>query len=337
MTANEFGGATYALPETQSFPVMFYRRDIVKELGIDLPETWDDVRKTISVLARSQMVFGLAPGEGTFAMLLYQGGGEYYTKDAALSALDSPEAIAAFRQYCEFYTDYRFDREMGSAGSGSGLSERFRTGEAPILIADFGMYNELQVSAPDLKGMWGMAPVPGTRREDGTIDRSVAAGGTSCVILKAAKQPEAAWKLLTWWTRTDTQVRYGREMESLMGAAARVPAANLEAFVSLPWPAADLAVIQEQRNYARGIPQVPGGYITFRNVNNAFFLATTGHAVQFAQVTGGDAKVSEKVLEEPDETLMDKIILINDEIRYKRIEFGLPIAQRRLGGGADEE
>jgi ABC-type glycerol-3-phosphate transport system substrate-binding protein len=337
MTANEFGGATYALPETQSFPMMFYRKDILRELGLELPETWDDVRKAISVLARSQMIFGLAPGEGTFAMLLYQNGGEYYNADASLSALDSAEAIAAFRQYCEFYTDYRLDREMGQSAAGGGVSERFRTGEAPIVISDLGLYNELQVSAPDLKGLWAMTPIPGQWREDGRIDRSAASGGTSAVILKATKREDAAWRFLKWWTSADTQLRYGREMESLLGAAARVPTANLEAFVSLPWPAADLGAIQEQRRFVRGIPQVPGGYISFRNVNNAFFLATTGHPESFARFLSGGTNFGGKILEEPEEALMDKIILINDEIRYKRLEFGLSAAENRMGGGAGAE
>ena len=51
MTAFTFDGATYALPETITFPVMFYRKDILAELGLDIPATWDDVKVAMTVLA----------------------------------------------------------------------------------------------------------------------------------------------------------------------------------------------------------------------------------------------------------------------------------------------
>ena len=301
MTPLEFDGHTFGLPETQTFPMMFYRKDILKELGIALPDTWDDVKVIMTALAQNQMEFGMVPSEALFATILYQNGGEYYTKDATRSALDTDEAINAFRIYSNYYTDYKLDKETS-------VEERFRTGESPIIIADYTTYNNFQVSAPDIKGLWGFAAVPGTLKADGTVDRTVASGGSACVMMDASKEKEAAWEFLKWWTMAETQTLYGREMESLMGAAARVPTANIAAFQNLPWPVADREALESQFAFTRGIPQVPGGYFTYRNVGNAFYRVTTKTDT-----------VS------PREELMDKIILINDEIRYKRIEFGLPL------------
>ena len=84
-----FNGASYALPDTQTFPMMFYRKDILAEIGLEVPETWDDVKVAMSVLSKNQMEFGMLPGEQTFAMLLFQAGGEYYTENGDASALDS--------------------------------------------------------------------------------------------------------------------------------------------------------------------------------------------------------------------------------------------------------
>ncbi|GHU66667.1 ABC transporter substrate-binding protein [Clostridia bacterium] len=303
----EFGGATYALPETQVFPMLFYRKDILAELGLTLPQTWADVNVALARLARSQMEIGMVPSENMWAMLLYQNGGEYYTEGATRSALDSEEAIQAFRQYTELYTDYKLDRVTS-------LEERFRTGECPMIIADYSVYNNLQVSAPDLRGLWGMAQVPGTQREDGSIDRSVGGYGGACVMMRDATDPDSVWEFMKWWTSAETQVAYGREMESLMGASARVPTANLEAFERMPWPSADLTALTAQRAETKGIPQAAGGYFTYRNVNNAFYSVTTPMADRVS-----------KVPVTPREALMDQVILINDEIRYKRTEFGLPL------------
>ncbi|MDR2532247.1 MAG: extracellular solute-binding protein [Oscillospiraceae bacterium] len=308
MVPFEFNGATYALPETQSFPMLFYRKDILAELGLEVPRTWDDVKIAMAVLANDMMEFGMLPNELLFATLLFQNGGEYYNEDASRSALDSEEGINAFKIYTEFYTDYKLDRSTS-------VEERFRTGEAPMIIADYTTYNNFQVSAPDLRGMWGFAPVPATIQPDGTLNGVAASHSGACIIMEMSNK-EASWEFLKWWTSTETQVMFGREMESLMGSAARVPTANLEAFSMLPWPAADYAALREQFSRIRGIPQVPGGYFSFRNVNNAFYSVTTPFEELPARA---------RIERSPREELTDKVILINDEIRYKRSIFGLPL------------
>ena len=299
MVQLRFGGATYGLPETQTFPMMFYRKDILAELGLEVPQTWQDVKVAMTVLAKNQMEFGMLPSEQVFAMLLYQNGGAYYSEDGSRSLLDSEEAVNTFRQYCEYYTDYKLDKETS-------VEQRFRTGECPIIINDYTLYNNLQVSAPDIDGLWGIAPVPGTMQEDGTIDRSTGSTGLTSLIMSATEEPKACWEFLKWWTSAETQTSFGYEMESLQGEAGRVPTANLEAFENLAWKASDMEALVEQHGYVRGIPQVPGGYYSWRNVNNAFYTVTT------------DTDTAS-----PREELMDKVVLINSELAYKWEEFEL--------------
>ena len=95
-----------------------------------------------------------------------------------------------------------------------------------------------------------------------------------------------------------------------MGASARVATANLEALANLSWPIRDYRALMEQFRQVKGIPQVPGGYYTWRNVNNAFYSVTT----------------REDSIATPREELTDKVLYINAEIDYKREEFGLPLA-----------
>ena len=300
LTAFSFDGALYALPETMTFPVMFYRKDILDDLGLEVPETWDDVNVIMTVLAKNQMEFGMLPSEQVFAMLLYQNGGQYYNEGGISSALDSDIAVNTFKQYCEFYTDYGLDKTTS-------VEERFRTGECPIIIADYTVYNNLEVSAPDIAGLWDFTMVPGTVKEDGTVDHSVGCTGLASMIMSDTDEPDACWTFLKWWTSAEVQALYDREMESLMGSAARVATANKEAFELLPWPVDTYKNLSAAFDYVKGIPQVPGGYYSWRNVNNAFYTVTT-----------------ETDTASPREELMDKVIYINEEINYKRKEFGLP-------------
>ena len=302
MTPFQYDDKTFALPETQTFPMLFYRKDILKELGIEVPKTWDEVKVIMSILNQNQMEFGMLPHELIWLMILNQHGGTYYTQDATASALDSDEAIEAFKEYCRLYTDYKLDKATSA-------EERFRTGEAPLIIADYTLYNNLQVSAPDLKGLWGFAPVPGVVQKDGTINNKVASVGSGCIMMEASKDKESSWEFMKWWTSAETQTRYGKEMESLMGASARVATANMEAFANMPWPNADYEALSKQLEQVVGVRQVPGGYYTWRNVNNAFYEVTT-------ETDSTSVR----------ESITDNIIYINDEINYKRKEFGMPLA-----------
>ena len=299
LTAFGFDGSVYALPETQTFPVMFYRKDILAELGMEIPQTWDEVKVTMSVLAKNQMEFGMLPTEQVYAMLLYQNGGEYYNEGGISSALDSDIAVNTFKEYCEYYTDYGLDKTTS-------VEERFRTGECPIIIADYTTYNNLEVSAPDIAGLWDFTVVPGTIKEDGTVDHSVGCTGLASMIMADTEEKDACWEFLKWWTSAEVQTLFDREMESLMGSAARVATANQEAFENMPWPVDTYEALSEAFTWVKGIPQVPGGYYSWRNVNNAFYTVTT------------DTDTAS-----PREELMDKVLYINDEITYKRKEFGL--------------
>lgn len=309
MVPYEFRDRCFALPETQSFNMLFYRKDVLTELGLDLPETWDDLKAALSVLSKNYMSFGLpvsyAAGQqqlnmvdNTFAMLLYQAGGSFYTEDGVTSALDSDISISTFREMTKYFTDYKLPNPYD-------FVNRFRTGEMPIAIADYTNYNTLQVFAPEIKGLWGFTTVPGTRQANGEVDHSVATGGSAVVLMDRSKDKAAAWEFLKWWTSAETQTRYGRAMEALMGSAARYPTANQEAFAMLPWPVEDYKSLMEQFAYAKGIPQVPGGYFTSRQINNAFYKVVT------------EKKIG------PREALTDYTRYINDEIKYKRKEFGV--------------
>ena len=62
-------GKTYALPYTQNFSVMFYREDVLASLGIDPPETWEDIYDIIPTLQNNNMQMAVPTGPADY---LYQ-------------------------------------------------------------------------------------------------------------------------------------------------------------------------------------------------------------------------------------------------------------------------
>lgn len=297
----KYNGGVYALPETQTFPVMFYRTDILSELGLKVPNTWDELYDELGTIQQNYMDVGIPNGVpsglSSYATFLFQNGGSMYSSDGSKSALDSEDAISSFKKWTSLYVDYKLPLEYNFAN-------RFRTGQMPIGIADYSEYNYLSVFAPEIRGLWDFAPVPGTVKEDGSIDRSVASTGTSCMMLQSSKKKEAAWEFMKWWTDASTQKEFGTEMESLLGVAARYTTANIEAVQSLPWSVKDYKNLMQQWQVVKGIPQVAGGYFTSRHVDNAFRKVV---------YDGEDTR----------ETLLDYVTVINGEIQNKRKEFKL--------------
>ena len=305
LTPYGYNKGVYALPEQQTFPMLFYRKDILESLGLTPPKTWQDIYNMISVLQKHNMQFFLPIEEvaslnpnATFSMLLYQQGGEFYRDEGKKSALDSDISMDGFKKWTQFYTSYKFPLK-------SDFPNRFRTGEMPIGIADYTTYNMLTVMAPEIRGLWDFTVVPGTERQNGTVDHTVASHTTGVMMLENTKDKESSWEFMKWWTSKETQLSYGREMEGLMGEAARYPTANIEALELLPWPLKDYNNLSSQWKWVRGIPQVPGGYFTGRHLDNAFRKVVNNN-------------------ENPREALSDYLIYINDEISIKRKEFNLP-------------
>lgn len=318
MIPYELEGGYYGLPEEQHFLMMFYRTDILEDLGIEVPNTWDDVIDIIPDLQKHHLEFYMPVGSATvttaevnrvFSSILYQHNGRFYNEQETATALVEEEALSAFETWTRYYIDYGFSVEAN-------FVNRFRSGEMPIGIAPYNIYNTLSVFAPEIKGDWNFTSIPGTiqRDQDGNIlyddlgqpiiNRDSAGTTLGMIILEQSEHKEAAWEFLKWFTSTETQVRYGRELEGVLGPGARYPTANMEALEQLPWTAEEYEKLSEQWQYVRGIPQIPGSYILARNVINAFYESYN---------SGGN----------PREALLDYAVYIDEEIRRKRAEFGL--------------
>lgn len=260
-TPLRFNGGVYALPDTQDFMVMFYRKDILAELNISPPETWEELYKNVlPILKQSNYDFYYSGGLYPY---LFQGGGNPYKENGLKSDLASNEGYNAFLQWVQNYTIYELP-------TSANFFIHFRVGDIPIGTGSFNDYVFFSVAAPEIYGKWGITLIPGTRRADNTIDHSAGGGITTNFILNNSSKKEEGWKFLDWWTSTETQIKFGNEVESTIGTEARWNTANIEALSYLPWNKEDLKVIEETHKWYKEVPVVPGGYMTARQINNAW-------------------------------------------------------------------
>lgn len=279
----QYNGGTYGLPCDQTFPMLFYRSDILSEYGIDPAtdlNTWDGLLNCLPTLQRNYLEVGLIlpvmtstggttqvsaitePGN-TFAMLLLQQGLNYYNEEQTKTTFDTQEAVNAFDTWTKFYTTYSFQQTYDAF-------TRFRTGDMPVVIQNYTFYNQLSVAAPEIKGCWGFQPVPGTVQEDGTINHAANSNGSGAIIFAKAADQEGAWDFIKWFTSTDAQVKYGNNIESILGTMGRYATANEEALQQLSWTTSEVNLLLDQLNSQVEIPIIPASYGVTRNVMNAF-------------------------------------------------------------------
>lgn len=292
-------GGVYGMPMSMAFNVLYYREDILKDLGLEIPETWEDVVAMSSVLSVNNMSFGLPSGNQTFLMMLRQNNLEVYSSDSTVCLLDNAAAIDVFQFYTNFYNNYGFPVTYS-------LINRFRTGETPIAVDSIAIYNSLEISAPEIKGLWKFTLVPGFYNEDGSINKTSLVSGTSTMLLANSDNIEEGWEFIKWWSSAQTQISYGIEIESRLGSSGRYTSANKDALSRSCWNKDELETITKQLESISAIEQVPGGYYLSRNLDNAF-----RNAVYY------DKK--------PMDVMFDYVYKINGELTEKRKELGLSV------------
>ena len=303
-----YDGGCYGMPLTQNWTMMFYRTDILTELGYtQLPQTWDDMIDMLPGLQRNHLGVGLilpstnvaaATEAGhTFAALVLQKGLNYYNAEQTKTQFDSVPAIQCFEKWTDFYRDYKFMQTYDAYSY-------FRTGQYPVVIANYSFYNQLSVAAPEIKGLWNFTVMPGTLQEDGTINHASNSGGSGAVIFNKVKNKEAAWEFVKWFCSDDVQTEYGADLEGLLGQMGRYEASNVEALKQLNWSGAEMETLLAQWDSLVEIPVLPSSYAVTRNIMNAFRETVNSN-------------------ENPRDTLMYYNSDMNDEIRRKRENLGL--------------
>ncbi len=305
-TGKDGRDGVYGLPETQNFSLLFYRKDVLEDLELKVPDTWEELIAELPTLQGNSLTVGIPFPDiavadiSVFNSMIYQRGGEIYNANKSRTLIDEETGVAAFKLYTSLFNDYGLPTVFD-------FVSRFRSGEMPLGVGAYSTYNTLMVSAPEIRGLWDFALFPGTVDENGEIDRTVQSSGACCMMIATdnEKVKQNCWEFMKWWVSAESQVRFGREIESVLGSSARYATANTRALRQLAWSSAQLQILEEQMKHTKGFPEIAGGYSTTRHITNAIRKV-----------------INDK--DDPRETLLNYARTINEEIKIKRQEFGLP-------------
>lgn len=235
---NYFSGAEYGIAEEIRVKVLFYRTDVCVQLGVSVPETWADMTRALSTLLQQNYAFFYPYGD--YLTFFFQNDVDVYTEDGLKLAFTNEKGYAAYRQWTELYVKYGLQPQMSS------FYQHFRIGDVPMGIADIDQYIQFDMAAPDISGDWAVALVPGTRAEDGVLQRWQAGSQTCAVMFRTDAEREArAWEFMKWWLSTDTQYLFAESMENNYGEEFRWFSANMDVVEKQNWPEDTKAVLLE--------------------------------------------------------------------------------------------
>ncbi len=260
----------YAFPETFNFNILFYRKDILDSIGVEVPNSYEEVLEMLPTLHR----FGLNynnyiansvgyKGFGITTPFLYQSGAVLYKSGDLHVQLDTEEAINGLKIMTDSFTIYDMDYEISS------FYQSFRDGTLPIGTSNYGMYNMLMNAAPELSDKWGLALYPGLTDENGEVQRWISGAEQSCFIFENTNMPDASFEFLSWWMSEEIQTEFAYTLQSTLGNEYLWNSANSDAFMNSPWPTEHKKIIAEQMNWIYETPRNPGAYMVERELSNA--------------------------------------------------------------------
>lgn len=290
------GDKIYALPETMNFQVMFYRKDILDKLGLEVPDTLEDVQAMLPDLQMRGLNFyyptARTVGMKTFldtTPILFQSGGTLYDGAIDKAVLTSEENVEGFTTLTNLFTIYNLPKDVPN------FYQHFRNGDYPIGISDFGNYNMISNAAPEIDGSWGVAPIPGVKNEDGEVIRYSSAGAESTFLFASTPEREQmAWEFVKWWSSAGVQAEFGQRLQITYGDEYYWNTANAEAFAQLPWDSDDKEVILTQLDWTLEAPRALASYMVERELSDAYNLVVLGAKSASVRESLDDAQKSVK-------------------------------------------
>lgn len=261
----------YGLPETQDFWVTYYRSDILSNIGMSVPTTWEELINNMYKLKSNGLSFyspissytGLKPFVATLP-LFYQFGGSLFSDDGMTTTLNSEENIEAMKFMTNLFTIYDIPIEV------TNFFNSFRYGTLPIGIANSATYIQLLIAAPEISGNWDIALHLGHETESGEVLRYSSTGSQGITMFEQSDKKDLAWDFIKWWMSTETQTSFIETLYSMYGYEYLWFTSNNEAFDSIPISTAHKKIIKEQWTWAAEATRIPASYMVERCISNAY-------------------------------------------------------------------
>ena len=208
-----FDDTIYGLPAMNATVLMYYRKDVFAEHGIESPpETWAELMEVAETIHSADMAAIAMRGSRSrygvmwpFPMIAHSFGAKFvvdYPRDMR-PVVDSPEMIQAAEYYAKLLRDYGFSG--ATTGHWSEVVVAYQQGHAAIAIDGAPLVGTLLDPEESVAaGKTGFAPVP-----RGPAAHWPPANGHALTIPVGSRNKAVAWDFIKWALSKETQLENG--------------------------------------------------------------------------------------------------------------------------------
>ncbi|MFJ3700974.1 MULTISPECIES: extracellular solute-binding protein [unclassified Streptomyces] len=207
-------GSVYGAPLFVGVRALYYRTDVLDELGIEPPKSQAELISTAKKIHKEKPdLYGLAVGGAyTYGAMpfIWAQGGELADETGVTyrSAINSAKARKGIEAYTSLFGDDNCPAAKCAAMGGNATVTAFASGKAAMAIG--GDFSHAAVEAGTVKGKYAVVPLPGVK--EGSIAPAFA-GGNNIGVLKSSSHRTLAVDLMKSLTGKKTQA----EMFDAMG------------------------------------------------------------------------------------------------------------------------
>ncbi len=200
-----YEGEIYSLPVRANAQLMFYRKDVFEDLGIDPPETWEELEQAGATITEETDMAGIAPyyqagnnGQNLYmwTSYLWSNGADILDEDMR-PVFNSEEGIEATQRYI----DLLVEDEIATSGSVSfGEQEartNFKQSNSAMWIGWWWVYSDFNFSDSsdeEVLGNVGFTTVPGWEGKESVSNIST----FPLAMMQDSQNKEAAWEFMKW-------------------------------------------------------------------------------------------------------------------------------------------
>jgi len=194
------GDGTFGVPQDTGPMGFFYRRDLLEEIGVNAPATWEewlDVARAVKESDPSRRLESFNINDpGNFTSYCMQAGADWFTNDGETWTVDlagEPTRMVADMM------DTAFDEDLFNTAYGAFTSGWFAAAAngsiASVITGSWG--DALLTGVGGTEGLWAVAPMP-TWPDTGF--GSATLGGSTAAVLATSQHPAEALQFIHWMT-----------------------------------------------------------------------------------------------------------------------------------------
>lgn len=260
-------GKYYTLPCNKSSYELFYNEDMLKEKGVEVPTTWEELRAAAEKLTVDNDndgktdVVGLALNKSAgidFSFWVEQAGGHLLSDDETTLLFNSEAGVEAF----DFVSAMAKDGILKIVNEDKYAYVPFARKEAAMIITSTSKVPDLQVAIGDNELNWNAAELPSHK------EKAVLFTGTDMAMFNTHTEEEklAAWKFMKYFMSKDATIKWGVNSGYL---PVRYSALESEEFQKVMVEDPTKAVAVKSFEFGFRDPKVLNGYAIHSNMQKA--------------------------------------------------------------------